>query len=71
MLRQTELIESPCKLICELDLEQGLCTGCGRTREEIATWTRISRVERAFVMTQLSARLEKVNRDATDNSESE
>lgn len=60
MLRQTEIIESPCKLICELDLEQGLCKGCGRSREEIATWTRISRAERAFVMTQLNARLEKL-----------
>lgn len=66
MLRQTETIESPCKLICELDIAEGLCTGCGRTREEIATWTRISRAERAFVMTQLKSRLEKLERHATD-----
>jgi len=64
MLRQTETIESPCKLICELDLAASLCTGCGRTREEIATWTRISRAERAFVMTQLASRLESLESSA-------
>jgi predicted Fe-S protein YdhL (DUF1289 family) len=60
MLRQTETIESPCKLICTLDLEKGLCTGCGRYREEIGNWTRYSRAERAFIMTQLDARLAKI-----------
>jgi predicted Fe-S protein YdhL (DUF1289 family) len=66
MLRQSETIESPCKLVCELDISEGLCKGCGRTREEIATWTRISRAQRAFVMTQLKARLEKLEGRATD-----
>lgn len=60
MLSQTPEIQSPCKLICELDLEAGLCKGCGRSREEIAMWTRYSPAKRAFVMTELAERLEKL-----------
>ena len=58
MLRQTETIESPCKLICKLDLETTLCLGCGRSREEIGNWIAYSRAERAFIMTQLQKRLD-------------
>jgi|GEM_PF-1009937 len=59
-LRETPLIESPCKLICQLDLDSGHCFGCGRTREEIAMWTRYSRAQRAYIMTELLERLEKL-----------
>ena len=59
-LNMTPQIQSPCKLICELDLEKGLCKGCGRSREEIAMWTRYSPAKRAFVMTELEARLKKI-----------
>ena len=52
MLSQAPDIQSPCKLICELDLEKGLCKGCGRSREEIAKWTRYSDAQRAFIMTE-------------------
>ena len=57
-LRQTPTIESPCKLICEMDLKSALCKGCGRTREEIAMWTRYSDVQRQYIMTELAERLE-------------
>ncbi len=60
-LSLTPQIQSPCKLICELDLEKGLCKGCGRFREEIAMWTRYSDVQRAFIMTELEDRLEKLS----------
>ena len=33
---------------------------CGRSREEIAMWTRYSDAKRAFVMTELAERLEKL-----------
>ena len=56
-LNLTPQIQSPCKLICELDLEKGLCKGCGRMREEIAMWTRYSDAQRAFIMTELEERL--------------
>lgn len=57
-LNMAPQIQSPCKLICELDLEKGLCKGCGRSREEIAKWTRYSDAQRAFIMTELKGRLE-------------
>ncbi|MEP3889509.1 MAG: DUF1289 domain-containing protein [Hellea sp.] len=59
-LSLTPQIQSPCKLICELDLEKGLCKGCGRLREEIAMWTRYTDAQRAFIMTELDERLEKL-----------
>lgn len=58
-LSQTPLIESPCKLICEMDLSSGQCKGCARTREEIAMWTRYSDVQRQYFMTELKERMEK------------
>ena len=60
-LNMAPQIQSPCKLICELDLEKGLCKGCGRSREEIAKWTRYSDAQRAFIMTELEARLEELS----------
>jgi len=64
-LNLTPQIQSPCKLICELDLEKGLCKGCGRSREEIAKWTRYSDAQRAFIMTELAGRLDSLgNNDA-------
>jgi len=62
-LNMAPQIQSPCKLICELDLEKELCKGCGRSREEIAKWTRYSDAQRAFIMTELEARLEDLKPD--------
>lgn len=45
-------ILSPCVRTCQLVDE--VCQGCGRTRTEIATWSRISDAERAAVMRRLS-----------------
>ena len=60
-LNMTPQIQSPCKLICELDLEKSLCKGCGRSREEIAKWTRYSDAQRAFIMTELEGRLKDLD----------
>ncbi|RSV15261.1 DUF1289 domain-containing protein [Sphingomonas sp. ABOLF] len=49
-------VESPCVLVCTLDLESGWCFGCGRTREEIADWTAMSAEERSTVMAALPER---------------
>ena len=51
-------IESPCVLICQLDLQSGLCAGCGRSKEEIRYWTRYTDAEREAVMGELEARME-------------
>lgn len=63
MLNLTPEIQSPCKLICELDLQHGLCKGCGRFREEIAMWTRYSDAKRAFIMSELEDRLTELKPD--------
>ena len=49
-------IESPCVKICVIDEESGLCTGCNRTRREIASWSSISNAERRKIMSELTAR---------------
>lgn len=60
-LRQTPMIESPCVLICQMDLASGQCFGCGRSREEIAMWTRLSDLQRKIIMHELPKRLEKMD----------
>lgn len=56
------MIQSPCILVCSIDMATGYCFGCGRTREEIGNWTVYSDAERGDVMKLLPARLETVVR---------
>jgi predicted Fe-S protein YdhL (DUF1289 family) len=55
-------IESPCILICVMDRRTGFCFGCGRTRDEIATWVSMTPLQRREIMGGLAARLETVER---------
>lgn len=55
-------IESPCILVCSIDMTTGYCFGCGRTREEIGDWQTMSPETRRSVMAALPARLETVER---------
>jgi predicted Fe-S protein YdhL (DUF1289 family) len=55
-------IESPCILVCSMDMNSGYCFGCGRTREEIAAWIEMTPETRRTVMSLLPARLETVER---------
>jgi predicted Fe-S protein YdhL (DUF1289 family) len=50
---------SPCIRVCTLDPETGLCEGCGRTREEIGRWFRMSEEERLRIMAELQERMRK------------
>ena len=52
-------MESPCVNICLMDPETGLCSGCGRTLEEIGAWYRLGDMERRRIMAELPDRLEK------------
>ncbi len=56
------IIESPCILVCAIDMKTGYCFGCGRTREEIGAWTIMSPDNRRSIMNDLAARLETVER---------
>ena len=49
-------IDSPCQKICLIHPETGHCTGCHRTRAEIARWSRMSPVERSAIMAELPTR---------------
>ena len=53
-------IQSPCILICSIDMKTGFCFGCGRTRDEISGWMNYSDAERSSVMRDLEARLETI-----------
>ncbi|MBN9028418.1 MAG: DUF1289 domain-containing protein [Rhizobiales bacterium] len=55
-------MESPCILVCSIDMNTGYCFGCGRTRDEIGLWTSYSDAERRAIMEALPARLETVER---------
>jgi predicted Fe-S protein YdhL (DUF1289 family) len=55
-------IESPCILVCSIDMKTGFCFGCGRTRDEIGAWMGMTPENRCSVMAELPARLETVER---------
>ena len=50
---------SPCVRVCLLDPETGLCEGCGRTRDEIGQWFRLSEEERLRIMAELPERMRR------------
>jgi uncharacterized protein len=52
-------LSTPCIKVCLIDAETGLCEGCGRTREEIATWGRFNEDERLEIMSGLEDRMRK------------
>lgn len=49
-------VESPCVKICIIHPEARLCTGCLRTLDEIAGWSRMGAAERRAVIDALPAR---------------
>jgi len=51
------VIETPCIKVCTLDLTSGFCIGCGRTLDEIARWSSMSKAERSTLMSILKSRL--------------
>ena len=47
---------SPCVQICVIHREAGICTGCFRTRDEIAVWAQLSNDARRAIMDGLPER---------------
>lgn len=39
--RAPSAVPSPCVSVCRMDAASGLCTGCLRTLDEIAGWSRM------------------------------
>ena len=48
---------SPCIKICVIAPATGLCSGCGRTLDEIARWGAMDEAERARIMAALPERM--------------
>lgn len=46
-------LDSPCTRQCRLDPVTRVCVGCGRTRLEIAHWSRMTDAERQAVWKRL------------------
>ncbi|MGI9369499.1 MAG: DUF1289 domain-containing protein [Ruegeria sp.] len=49
-------VESPCIQICVMHPAERICTGCYRTIDEIARWSKMDSSERAEIMQDLAAR---------------
>ena len=54
--------ESPCVKICVVHPESRLCTGCLRSIDEIAQWSRMSPEKRREVMAELPARARQLTK---------
>ena len=59
MLDTEALAPSPCISVCRMDAATGLCEGCFRTLDEIASWGLASDEERRAVWGQLAQRAMK------------
>jgi uncharacterized protein len=53
-------IATPCIKVCVVDGESGLCLGCYRTLNEVASWAKIEEAERAAIMGELVSRRSRI-----------
>lgn len=44
---------TPCVQVCRIDVESRVCSGCGRTIDEIREWTSYTEEERMTIMKRL------------------
>jgi predicted Fe-S protein YdhL (DUF1289 family) len=49
-------VPSPCTQVCTMDAGTGLCTGCLRTIDEIANWSRLDDAGKRRVWERLASR---------------
>ena len=47
--------------VCLLDEQSGLCVGCGRSGDEIASWAGMTPGQRRAIMEVLPERLERLD----------
>jgi uncharacterized protein len=53
-------IESPCVKVCVIHEETGLCLGCYRSLDEIASWSALAPETRRGILAELPSRAERV-----------
>ena len=51
-------VPSPCVNVCQMDASGGLCVGCLRTLDEIATWSGMGNEEKRVVWERIVRRAE-------------
>jgi predicted Fe-S protein YdhL (DUF1289 family) len=56
-------VASPCIEVCELDTARDVCTGCGRSLEEIAEWSRATNPRRREIRRLAQQRLATRNQN--------
>ena len=56
LTEQDEEVASPCVDVCKMNPATGLCEGCQRSIDEIASWSVYSAAEKRAVLAQLPAR---------------
>lgn len=49
-------VASPCNSVCRIDPASGLCLGCRRSLDEIATWSAMPEARKRAVLAALPAR---------------
>lgn len=54
-------VESPCIRVCVIHPASRLCTGCLRSLDEIASWSRMDADQRRAVMADLPSRSDRVS----------
>jgi uncharacterized protein len=53
-------IATPCVQVCVVDGESGLCLGCHRTLNEVASWSKLTDDERVAIMAALPGRRSRI-----------
>lgn len=53
---EVPVVASPCVNICRMDAQRALCTGCLRTIDEIAAWSRLDDAGRRQVLERVAQR---------------
>lgn len=56
------MIKTPCIKVCIVEHKSEVCLGCGRTLDEIASWTAYTDGDRSRIMAELPQRLEAMRR---------
>jgi hypothetical protein len=49
-------VPSPCVSICQMDTGTGFCSGCLRTIDEIAGWSRYTDADKLAVLARIAER---------------
>ncbi len=61
------MVQSPCINICKMDAANGLCAGCWRTLDEIATWSRLDDAARTAILAAVQQRRQNQPPPAPDH----